>query len=75
MFCNNTINLTKCFLRDRTQTIRCCNPASSSISVLIGVPEGSVLRPLVFVSFVSDLPALCKHCKIRSYADDDTLSF
>ena len=38
-----------------------------------GVPQGSILLPLLFVIFVNDLPAVVKNCSMKLYADDTTI--
>ena len=45
----------KSFLNDRSQCVRIGNQISSPRLVPMGVPQGGVLSPLVFVLFVSDL--------------------
>ena len=42
---------------------------SSWVNVLSGVPQGSVLGPLLFLLFVNDLPDWIK-TNIRMFADD-----
>ena len=63
------INWIANFLSNRTQYVTLNNSCSSSIVVKSGVPQGTVLGPLLFLIYVNDLPSLIKS-SIRLYADD-----
>ena len=60
------------FLSGRTQRVKVDGVFSSSIDVVSGVPQGSVLGPLLFLLYIADLPMLLQN-ELVGYADDSTL--
>ena len=57
-------------LTGRTQAVLVNSPMSEFDNVLTGVPQGSVLGPILFLIFINDLPS-CLSCTAHSsYADD-----
>ena len=59
----------RAFLSDRVMRVMVRGHASAWSSVLSGVPQGSVLGPLLFLLYVNDLPS-CLTCSVRMFADD-----
>ena len=60
------------FFPSRTQRVKVDGVSSSSIDVISGVPQGSVLGPLLFFLYIADLPRLLQ-IELVPYADDSTL--
>ena len=48
---------------------------SNQEPVSIGVAQGSILGPLLFVIYMNDLPDVLEHCSVTLYADNTVLSF
>ena len=61
------------YLRERKQSTLANGIKSKSESIVCGVPQGSVLGPLLFLLYVNELDKVCKHCKVLLYADDTVL--
>ena len=57
------------YLTNRYQNVTLEGICSSNSLVTSGVPQGTVLAPLLFLCFVNDIPTSVQ-CKIRLYADD-----
>jgi len=60
------------YLAGRSHCVRVKDQISSLTPISSGVPQGSILGPLLFILFVNDLP-LCTNLEIDMYADDSTL--
>ena len=48
---------------------------SQKNQISYGVPQGSVLGPLLFLIYVNNLPDCVKNCEINMFADDTALFF
>jgi hypothetical protein len=68
----NLLNWFETYLTDRTQKVVLPGQESSEAHINAGVPQGSVLGPLLFLIFINDLPE-CVNSEIRLFADDSTL--
>lgn len=61
------------YLSDRKFTIRVGNASSAVKSVRTGVPQGSILGPILYLIYVNSLFGSILKCKIYMYADDTLL--
>ena len=60
------------FLSNRSQQVMVDGCRSKLVNVVSGVPQGSVLGPLLFLLYTSELFSILEN-KLISYADDSTL--
>ena len=66
----------KCFetyFKDRQQFVSINGYSSECVSMPIGVPQVSVLGPLLFLLYINDLNLAIKYCKVHHFADDTNL--
>ena len=65
----NMLMWTKAFLSNRSQSVLINGTQSSSKPVLSGVPQGSVLGPVLFLLYINDIPSSVKS-SLRLFGDD-----
>ena len=60
----------KDFLIGRRQCVKVNFSSSAYVDVISGIPQGTILGPLLFLLFVNEVPSLCRNSSIKLYADD-----
>lgn len=69
-FSHQSVKLLHSYLTDRQQCVAVGNIMSSFLGVPAGVPQGSILGPILFSIYVNELPQLVKNSTVHMFADD-----
>ena len=68
-------NLLQSYLEGRSQIVRISNKLSQLRAISKGVPQGSILGPLLFTIYTSQFVNYIKSCSVHMYADDTQMYY
>ena len=71
----NSCKLLVNYLYNRHQRVKLGDVRSGCSTVIKGVPQGSIIGPLLFNVFINDISFLDCDCHICNYADDNCISY
>ena len=72
-FRGNIYKLLKNDLTDRQQVTIANGVTSSHLNITCGIPQGSTIGPLLFITYVNDVSSVLQNCKYHLYADDTVI--
>ena len=72
---NNAVKLIESYFCKRRQYVNYNGAVSDTVELTTGVPQGSVLGPLLFLIYVNDISISTDFFKMILFADDTTLMF
>ena len=61
------------YLSGRQQVVRISSALSEPLPIVSGVPQGSILAPLLFSKYTNDLTSVPIKCMAKSYVDETKL--
>ena len=73
-FSNSSVSWFRSYLLNRFQLVDVNGTFSDKLEINIGVPQGSILGPLLFILYINDIVGRCNHAQIDMYADDTTVA-
>ena len=71
----NSLAWFESYLSNREISTYFCSEMSDFSNVSYGVPQGSILGPLLFTLYIDDMVQQVEHCDIHLYADDTILYY
>ena len=74
-FSGTELKLLRCYLKNREQYVKYNNYQSELIDISTGVPQGSILGPLLFSICINDLITVSDKLNFIMYADHTTIYF
>ena len=72
-FDTKTLKFFLSYLKGRKQSVNIKGTLSTCMDVLAGVPQGSILGPVIFNIFLNDITTIFEKCSLNNFADDNTL--
>jgi len=68
-------NMFENYLSDRKQQVKISNSLSDVLTIKRGVPQGTVLGPILFLIYINNMSEILHKGKLIAYADDTVLVF
>ena len=72
-FSKNSLSFFYSYLKRRKQYVKINETCSDFKTILTGVPQGSIIGPVLFNLFINDLFYSIKEADLYNFADDNTL--